>query len=49
MDRGYTPHQSVALFGTPADRQVEELFTAEIGPKMPRGGWGNDATAVYKS
>ena len=49
MDRGYTPQQFVALFGTPADRQVEELFTAEIGPKMPRGGWGNDATAVYKS
>ena len=40
MDRGYTPQQFVALFGTPADRQVEEMFTAEFGAKMPRGGWG---------
>jgi len=39
MDRGYTPQQFVTLFGTPADRQVE-MFTAEFGAKMPRGGWG---------
>jgi len=39
MDRGYTPQQFVALFGTPTDRQVE-TFTAEFGAKMPRGGWG---------
>jgi len=39
MDRGYTPPKFVALFGTPADRQVE-MFTAEFGAKMPRGGWG---------
>ena len=46
MDRGYTPQQFVALFGTPADRQVE-MFTAEFGAKMPRGGWVNAAAAVY--
>jgi len=40
MDRGYTPRQFVALFRTPADRQEEELFTAEFGAKMPGGGWG---------
>jgi len=40
MERGYTPQQFVALFGTPANRQVEEMFTAEFGVKMPRGGWG---------
>jgi len=39
MDRGYTPQQFVAIFGTPADRQVEETFTAELLAKMPRGGW----------
>jgi len=39
IDRGYTPQQFEALFGKPADRQVE-MFTAEFGAKMPRGGWG---------
>jgi len=39
MDRGYFPQQFVALFGTAADRQVE-MFAAEFGTKMPRGGWG---------
>ena len=39
MDRGYNPHQFVALFGTPADRQVEEMITAEFAAKMPRSGW----------
>jgi len=39
-DRGYTPQQFVALFGDAEDRQVEEIFTAEFGAKMPRGGWG---------
>jgi len=38
MDGGYTPQAFVALFGTPADRQVEEMFTAEFGAKMPRDG-----------
>jgi len=40
MDRDYTPQQFVALFGKPADPQVEEMFAAEFGAKMPRGGWG---------
>jgi len=40
MDRGYTPQQFVALFGTPEDRQVKEMFMAEFGAKMPRGGLG---------
>jgi len=40
MDRGYTPQQFVALFNTPTDRQVEEIFTSEFGAKMPRGAWG---------
>jgi len=38
MDWGYTPQQFVGLFKTPADRQVEEIFTADFGAKMPRGG-----------
>jgi len=37
MERGYTPQQFVALYGTPADRQVE-MFTAEFRAKMARGG-----------
>jgi len=39
MDLGYTPQQFVALFDDVADQQVE-VFTAEFGAKMPRGGWG---------
>jgi len=39
MDRGYTPKQFVALFNTPADRQVEAMFTSEFGAKMPPGCW----------
>ena len=40
IDWGYTLQQFVALFGTPADRHVEEMLTAEFGAKMSRGGWG---------
>jgi len=41
MDRSYTPHQFLAIFGAidSVDRQVERVFTAEFGAEMPRGVW----------
>jgi len=48
MVRGYTPQQFVALFGTPADRQVEEMFTAELGVKCLVAAGVNDAAAAYE-
>ena len=48
MDRGYTPQQFVALFGDAKDRQVEEMFTAEFGAKMPQAAGVNAASAAYK-
>ena len=39
VDRGYTPEKCVALLNTPADRRVEDMFTAKFGAEMPRGDW----------
>ena len=44
MDWGYTAQQFVALFGKPADRQVEAMFTAEFGA----ASLVNAVAAVYK-
>ena len=40
MDRGYTPHQFIALFDgrSNADRQVTQWFASEFGAILPRGG-----------
>ena len=40
MDLGYTTQQCVAFFGTPPDRHVEEMFTAEFRAKMLHGVCG---------
>jgi len=47
MDRGDSPQQFVALFGTPADRQME-MLTVEFGVKFLVAAGVNDVAAVYK-
>jgi hypothetical protein len=50
MDLGYTSQQFILLFDAcnNAERQVERLFTAELGPKCLGAAGVNAVAAAYK-